>query len=521
MKRLIGFFGFFLLGATALLSAKRKPDVLLIMSDDMGFSDLGCFGGEIKTPNIDSLGEGGIRFTNFYSENMCWVSRASLLTGVYHRTSLKNSALHPACVTLPEALRKAGYATLMAGKWHLAGKGGNTIYPNDRGFDRFYGILGGASSFFAPYSLSRDRKNVEQEYRDNPNYYFTRAIAHNALSFLKEIPEDQPLFLYLPFTAAHWPLHAPDADVRKYKGQYAMGWDNLRQQRLTRMKKLGVVPQDVSLTTRHPNVPAWQNEPNKAWQERRMEVYAAQVTIMDEAIGKVVEALRKAGRFQNTLTFFTIDNGGCHVEYGTTRKGYYLPEKTRDGKNMQPGNVPNLMPGPEITYQSYGHGWANASNTPHRLFKQYDHEGGIHTPMIAHWPQGIEGQGRISKSLSHLVDLMPTILDAAQVDPPNNSGGKPRIPWNGHSLLPVLKGKKQIDHERLFFSHAKGRALRKGNWKLVRIGQPKNKSRWELYDLSVDPNETKDLAKQMPNKVKLLAQEWSVWERELLSEAKN
>ena len=174
-----------LLGSAILLNAERKPDVLLIMSDDMGYSDLGCFGGEIRTPHLDALGQGGIRFSNFYSENMCWVSRASLLTGVYHRTSLKDGTLHPRCVTLPEALQKDGYATLMAGKWHLAGKAGKTIYPNDRGFARFYGILGGASSFFAPYSLSRDRKNVEQEYRDNPKYYFTRAIADNALAFLK------------------------------------------------------------------------------------------------------------------------------------------------------------------------------------------------------------------------------------------------------------------------------------------------------------------------------------------------
>ena len=510
-----------LLGSAILLDAERKPDVLLIMSDDMGYSDLGCFGGEIRTPHLDALGQDGIRFSNFYSENMCWVSRASLLTGVYHRTSLKDGTLHPRCATLPEALRKAGYATLMAGKWHLAGKAGKTVYPNDRGFDRFYGILGGAASFFAPYSLSRDHKNVEQEYRDNPNYYFTRAIADNALAFLKEVPEDQPLFLYLPFTAAHWPLHAPEADIEKYKGKYAMGWDNLRQQRLARMKKLGVVPPNVPLSARHPAVPAWEKDTNKAWQVRRMEVYAAQITIMDEAIGQVIEALRKAGRFENTLTFFTIDNGGCHVEYGTTRKGDYLPQKTRNGKIMKPGNLPNLMPGPEITYQSYGHGWANASNTPYRLFKQYDHEGGIHTPMIAHWPKGISGKGRVDQSLSHLVDVMPTILDATKVEAPSKSGGKPRIPWNGHSLLSALQGKGRVDHERLFFSHAKGRALRKGNWKLVRVGQPKNKSRWELYDLSVDPNETKDLAKKMPNKVKLLSQEWSAWERALLSEAKN
>jgi len=503
------------------LGAERKPDVLLIMSDDMGYSDLGCFGGEIRTPALDALADGGVRFTNFYSENMCWVSRASLLTGIYHKTSLKNGALHPRCLTLPEALRKAGYKTLMAGKWHLAGKNGNETYPNDRGFDRFYGILGGASSFFAPYSLSRDRKNVEREYRENPTYYFTRAIAQNALAFLEDVPKDQPLFLYLPFTAAHWPLHAPQEDIEKYKGHYAQGWDTLRKKRLARMKELGVIHPKVALSARHPKVPAWTDEPRKAWQERRMEVYAAQVTIMDEAIGTVVEALRKAGRFENTLTFFTIDNGGCHVEYGTNRKGYYLPEKTRDGRTMKPGNVPDLMPGPEITYQSYGYGWANLSNTPYRLFKQYDHEGGVHTPMIAHWPNGISGKGRIDQSLSHLVDLMPTILDAAKVTPQEQLGEKPRIQWDGHSLLPALQGNGPVDHQRLFFSHAKGMALRKGNWKLVKSKESKGKSKWELYELSADPNETKNLAEEMPEKVMQLSKEWESWEKEMITRAEN
>ena len=520
MKRIAIHLCAALLGANALHSEKRKPDVLLIMSDDMGYSDLGCFGGEIRTPHLDALAKEGIRFTNFYSENMCWVSRASLLTGVYHRTSLKAGALHPRCPTLPEALRASGYTTLMAGKWHLAGNN-NAIYPNDRGFDRFYCILGGASSFFAPDSLSRDRNNVEREYRANKDYYFTRAIADNAIAFLEEVPKDKPLFLYLPFTAAHWPLHAPSADIAKYKGHFAMGWDKLRIQRLDRMKKLGVIPQSVALSERHPNVPAWEKETNQAWQEKRMEVYAAQVTIMDEAIGKVIDALRKAGRFENTLTFFTIDNGGCHVEYGTERKGYYLPEKTREGQPMKPGNVINLMPGPEKTYQSYGHGWANLSNTPFRLFKQHDHEGGIHTPMIAHWPKGITGQGRISTSLGHLVDLMPTILDATEVKMPSLPSGKSRIPWNGHSLLQDLQGKGRVDHKRLFFSHAKGRALRKGTWKLVRTGQPKKGAKWELYDLSVDPNETKNLARQFPEKVIQLSQEWNKWEKELLSNANN
>ena len=503
-----------------LLPAERKPDILLIMSDDMGYSDLGCFGGEIRTPNIDSLAKGGLRFTNFYSENMCWVSRASLLTGIYHRTSLKDGGLHPHCLTLPEALHSAGYATLMAGKWHLAGKGRKTVFPNNRGFDRFYGILGGASSFYAPHDLHRDRKNIEDEFRDDPNYYFTRAIAENALAFLRQVPEDKPLFLYLPFTAAHWPLHAPEADIEKYKGTFSQGWDKLRKQRLERMKKLGVVPTDILLSPRHPKVPTWKDETNKAWQKRRMEVYAAQVTIMDEAIGRVIDALRKVGRFENPLSLFTIDNGGCHVEYGPTRKGYYLPKKTRNGLTMKPGNLPDLMPGPEITYQSYGHGWANLSNTPYRLFKQYDHEGGIHTPMIAHWPKGIKAKGKTIQTLSHLVDLMPTILDAVQVKPAATSTGESRLAWDGRSLLPSLQGKKQPDPTVLFFHHAKGRALRSGNWKLVLNRDNGKKAHWELYDLATDPNELHDLAKKKPKQTEVLAKQWEAHEKALLARAK-
>jgi arylsulfatase A-like enzyme len=287
------------------------------------------------------------------------------------------------------------------------------------------------------------------------------------------------------------------------------------------MKALGVIAPAVKLSPRHPKVPAWKDEMHKAWQERRMEVYAAQVTIMDRVIGRVLDHLRESGQLDDTLTFFTIDNGGCHVEYGANRKGDYLPEKTRDGRQMKPGNLPNLMPGPEITYQSYGYGWANLSNTPYRLFKQYDHEGGIHTPMIAHWPKGIKAKGKTIQTLSHLVDLMPTILDATKVDPPNTSGGMPRIQWNGQSLLPSLQGKKQPDPTTLFFHHAKGRALRSGKWKLVFNRDNGKKANWELYDLANDPNEIKDLAKGNPKQVKALAKIWEAQEKALVLRGKD
>ena len=247
-----------------------------------------------------------------------------------------------------------------------------------------------------------------------------------------------------------------------------------------------------------------------------MEVYAAQVTIMDQAIGNVIRHLENVGKLNKTLIFFTIDNGGCHVEYPPQRKGDYLPEKTRKGEPMKPGNLPQIMPGPENTYQSYGYGWANLSNTPYRLFKQYDHEGGIHTPMIAQWPDKIKKKGSISRTLSHLVDLMPTILEASDITPTSKIRGHERLPWDGRSILPSIEGKKQKDPPLLFFSHARGKALRVGNWKLVFNKDHKKEAKWELYDMKSDPNELIDLAENKPNKVRQLAQLWQQEENEHL-----
>ena len=488
---------------SAPLPAAERPSIVLIMADDMGYSDLGCFGGEIRTPHIDQLALGGLRFTNFYSENMCWVSRAALLTSIYHKTSLFNSTLHPRCVALPEVLAANGYRTMICGKWHLAGKN-NTVYPNDRGFNDFYGILGGAASFYAPYSLSRNRQNVESEANEDPGYYFTNAISSEAVTLIRESRPEQPLFLNLAYTAAHWPLHAPPGEVAKYHGRYAQGWDALRSERLKRMKTLGIIPESLGLSPRHPNVPAWEDTDNKAWQQRRMEVYATQVTIMDRGIGEVIEALKETGRFENTLILFTIDNGGCHVEYGVDRKGSYLPEKTRDGLPLRPGNIPGLMPGPEETYQSYGYGWANASNTPYRMFKQFDHEGGIRTPMIAHWPDGIADRGTLVRSVSHLIDIMPTVLEVCQAKAPDTINGATAIPTDGHSLAAAFRGKKVPDHKMLFFHHNKGRALRVGQWKLVSA----KGGEWELYDLENDPLELDDRAGAEPDHLKELVDAW-------------
>lgn len=502
-----------------------QPNIVIIMSDDMGYSDLGCFGGEIETPNLDSLASGGLRFTNFYSENMCWVSRAAMLTGVYHKSSMFENGVHPRCVTIPEALQQNGYQTKMSGKWHLAGRPYH-VFPVDRRYDEFYGILGGASSFYAPAFLTRNRTNVESEASEDPNYYITDAISAEADRMIRETDADAPLLLSIAYTAAHWPLHAPENDVAAYKGKFAMGWDEMRKRRLARMKKLGLIPAGLSISPRHPAVPAWKDEPNKNWQQRRMEVYAAQVTSMDRGIGRVINALKQTGRFENTLIFFTIDNGGCHVEYGADRKGDYLPDQTRDGRPMRPGNLPDIMPGPEDTYQSYGYGWANASNTPYRMFKQFDHEGGIRTPMIAHWPNGIVSKGTIVPAVAHLIDIMPTVLEVTKTQTPSrvvstDVVNTTPIRMDGHSLAPIFSGKTIAPHDSLFFDHNKGKALRAGDWKIVSEKKSKSKGvQWELYHLKNDPLELHDLASKRPDKLKELTEIWESESKRLAQQAK-
>ncbi len=493
-------------------AAARQPNIVVIIADDMGFSDIGCYGGEIPTPNIDALAKGGLRFTNYYVNNMCLVTRASLMTGHYPKTAKPGATLSKNCVTLPELLRQSGYTTLMTGKWHLgnharAGAGS----PNDRGFDHWYGIPGGAASFYDPDLLTRDGRDISHEARDNPNYYFTDALSNEAAGMvnrtLDENPQ-RPFFLYLAYTAAHWPLHAREGDIKKHQGAFTKGWDRLRKERLDRMKKIGVISPDCRISPRHPKIPAWNNEKHKPWQQRRMEVYAAQVTVMDEGIGRIMNLLRKREAFDNTIVLYMHDNGACHVEYGEQRKGSYLPAKTRDGRPMMPGNRPDIMPGAEHTYQSVGYGWANLGNTPFRLFKQHDHEGGNRSPLIAHWPKGITGKGALVKSVCHVTDMMPTLLEAAGIDYPVKFSNQPILPHVGRSLASAFSGKEVPDRESIFWKHAKGRALRSGDWKLV----AQSRGGWELYNLAKDPTELNNLAGSNPEKLSQLRKKWQAWQ---------
>jgi arylsulfatase len=474
----------------------------MIMADDMGYSDLGCYGGEIPTPNLDRLGFGGMRFTNYHTNNMCVPTRAALMTGIQNDVSLQKGVMHPRAATVAQSLKAAGYHTAMSGKWHLAASLEDIPnMPCQKGFDRYFGMLFGSADYYQVYGLMRDNKHVPEEC-EHEDFYLTNAISDNAVSFLKDAEANgQPVFLYVAYTAAHWPLHAFPEDIERHKGKYADGWDALRERRHARMKELGVINAEWPLSPRNDEVPAWEDEPHKEWQQRRMEVYAAQVEVMDQGIGRIVAELERQGKLDNTLICFQIDNGGCHVEYTPNRKGDFLFEKTRDGRPMQPGNLPDLMPGPEGTFQSYGHGWANVSNTPFRLFKQYDHEGGIMTPLIAHWTAVIAA-GSKSNDLAHVIDLAPTFLEAAGATHPSEA-----LAFDGRSLLPVMKGGTRPAPETLYWQWNHGRALRQGNWKIV----ARDKETWELYDVGADGTELNDLAGQMPEKVAEMAAAWEAW----------
>ena len=491
------------------LAKDARPNFVIIMADDMGLSDLGCYGGEIATPNLDRLAQNGLRFTRLYNNNMCTVTRAALLTGTYHTVALRNKAINPRCATLAESLHAAGYATRMSGKWHLANIDDHKSWPCQRGFEEFYGTIHGACSFFAPASLLRNNSDASDDFK-KPDYYYTDAISNNAESMISNAPKDKPLFMYVAYTAPHWPLHALKEDIAKYKGKYAKGWDALRKERYARMLKLGIISKDVPLSPRNPKVPAWPDAEAPTWQQHRMEVYAAQIDRMDQGIGRIVGSLKASGRLENTVLMFLIDNGGCHVEYTTNRKGPYLPEKTRAGKPLRPGNIPGLMPGPEDTYQSYGYGWANASNTPFRLYKQFCHEGGIRTPLIVHWPAGLKTKpGSVTEQIGHVFDLMPTCLDLAEAKPLAQIKGNPTYPMNGKSLAPVFRNQPCEAHGVLYWDHAQGAAIRKDGWKLVRAGRKNGK--WELYRIDEDRVELNNLAKKHPETVKTLSTEWAAW----------
>lgn len=505
-----------------------KPNILLILSDDLGFSDLGCYGGEAQTPNLDSLGANGLRYTQFYNTAKCCPSRASLLTGLYpHQADIGHMELNDEIVgyrgdlnldtaTIAEALGRGGYAAYMSGKWHVTRfvDGPKHNWPCQRGFDDFYGIIAGAANYYQPRTLTRNNKRIEP-YGDD--YFLTDAITDEAVRQLREHAankSDKPFFQYVAYTAPHWPLHAHEEDIAKYKGRFDAGWDEMRKQRLQRMIDMGIIHERWSLSERDPRVKPWVDTEHKEWQARRMEVFAAQIDRMDQGIGRILSTLKETRRRENTLIIFLSDNGGCTEELRDDYVGRRVRNgksilgtaKTRDGRDVRFGNEPSIMPGSEDTYVSYGVPWANVSNTPFRLYKRWVHEGGIATPFIVHWPAGIQARGELRHQPAQLPDIMSTVLDIAGVEYPASYNGHDVKPAEGFSMRPTFTNQL---HSRkvLFWEHEGNRAVRKGKWKLV-CDYPGD---WELYDMNADRTESDDFSDDHPDVVQELNELYEKW----------
>jgi len=509
-----------------------RPNMVLILVDDMGYSDIGCFGSEIATPNVDALAKGGVRFTQMYNCARCCPSRASLLTGLYpHQAGVGHMVgdygerfpgyrgfLNENCVTIAEALRNSGYQTRMSGKWHVGGyyqynkpqtwTPGVPGYPTptQRGFEEHRGLLGGGSSYFDPVSFYHNERRVIPE----GDFYLTDDISDAAVRMIGEMSaKSSPFFLYVGYTAPHWPLHALPEDIAKYEGKYRKGWEVLRTARHEELKGLGILDDKWPISPRDEQAPPWSDVKEKDWEDLRMAVYAAQIDRMDQGVGRIIRALRESGVDENTLVMFASDNGGC-AEFLAEDIGRPEPHRfnipTRDGRPMHLGNTPKLRPGGDTTFMSYDLPWANASNSPFRLYKHWVHEGGISTPFIVHWPK-IAKDGMIRHEPMHFIDIMATCLDAAGAKYPTEYNRHAIAPLEGESVLPAIKGKSWSRERPIYFEHEGNRAVRDGQWKLVsRYPGP-----WELYDMTADRTELNDLSAKDPDRVKAVEKVYQAW----------
>ena len=501
-------------------TSMERPDIILIVADDLGFSDLGCYGGDIRTPHLDRLARRGVRLSQFYNTARCSPSRASLLTGKHpHQTGIGVLTridsphgylgdLSSSHRTIAEMLSTAGWHTWLSGKWHLSSDAHtpSRTWPTRRGFDRFFGTIAGCSSYFDPQTLTRGE--VPADDANNDNFYYTDAISSEAAHWIDDLStegSDDPFFLYLAYTAPHWPLHARPEDIEAARGAFDDGWDSLRERRLQKLVDEGILEPGTTMSERDPSQPPWSEVLDHDWQVRRMEVYAAQVESMDRGIGRVLDALDRAGRLDDAIIIFLSDNGASAEELpiGAPEKfqlkDLSLIEGTRAGLPLRLGNVPTVDPGPEDTYSSYGVPWANLSNTPFRRYKRWVHEGGISTPLIVHWPNGGLARGSVLHTASQLVDIVPTILDAVGVEPDNFSA-------EGRSLLDALRG-GPADDRTLYWEHIGNAAIRRERWKLVR----EHPHDWELYDIVSDRTELHDLAQTYPLVVDELTRAWEEW----------
>jgi arylsulfatase len=521
-----------LIGAlNAEVAKPTYPNIIIILADDLGFSDLGCYGSEIATPNLDRLAKAGQQFTQFYTTPRCCPSRAALLTGLYpqqagigHMMEDRSAPgyrgeLNDQCVTIAEALRSAGYHTSMVGKWHVThvrfdGKhqlnfesdkpfwDNQAGWPLQRGFEDYFGTIHGVSSYYEPFSLVRGNTPIRA---DGTNFYYTDAISDNAVADIQKYAGGaKPFFLYVAYTAPHWPMQAPAEDITRKKSKYLVGWDAIRTNRYRRMIELGIIDSSWPLSPRDSRVPAWPDAPNKEWQVHRMATYAAMVERMDQGIGRILGKLKETKIEKNTLVLFLSDNGGC--DEVVQPDWYDVPSKTRDGRPIKVGNNPAVLPGPDDVWQSYGVPWANASDTPFRLYKHFVHEGGIASPLIAYWPATIQSGGTFTRQIAHVTDIMATCLDAADASYPSSYRGHPILPTEGRSLIPIFHGRTCVERP-VFWEHEGNRAVRLGKWKLV----SRYPNDWELYDMESDRTELNNLSGQQLDKVKELVAIYDDW----------
>ncbi len=449
----------------------ERPNVILILADDMGFADLGCMGSEIRTPHLDALAQDGAVLTSMYNCARCCPTRASLLTGLYPHdagighmgadlgTPAYQGFLREDAATIAEHLKADGYRTLMSGKWHVMRENdalrpeswrlGEPGYPTprQRGFDRFFGILDGAAHYFWPHFLMEDDTRVT----DIPDdFYFTDAITDKAIEMIDE--GEAPFFLYLAHIAPHWPLHAPPDDIARYDGVYAKGWDAIRTARHEQMNANGVLQCPWQISPRDGDVHAWTNEPEPDWEAAKMATYAAMVDRMDQSIGRLIDHLKATGQFDNTLILFLSDNGGCAEFMAEDGWARFYPDRTHDGRRITLGNRPDVAPGDAQTFQSYDRPWANVSNAPFRLFKHFVHEGGISTPLIAHWPGHIE-KG-VHHEPAHVADILPTVLAATGSSALSELNGKPAQSIQGENFLSLLVGQSWHREQPIFFGNS-------------------------------------------------------------------
>lgn len=530
------------LKGTTTESIPKRPNIIVIMADDLGFSDLACYGGEIRTPNIDNLANNGLRYTRFYNTSRCCPTRASLLTGLYNHqagigrmTDAENEPgylgrLSENAVTLAEVLKADGYHTAMSGKWHVS----NTIrqktpqeqmawlnhqrdfgafspidqYPTHRGFDKFFGTIWGVVDFFDPFSLVSGTEPI----RNVPeNYYHTDAINDTAVAYINEYAgSSQPFFLYVAENAPHWPLQALPEDIAKYENTYKAGWDAIRLARYQRMIKLGLIdPEKTKLPVFGKEEVSWQNNPTKEWDAKAMAVHAAMIDRMDQGIGRIIAALKENGQLENTLILFLSDNGASAENCAAYGPGFDRPGKTRDGRQIIYPTQKEVMPGPQTSFASIGRRWANVANTPYQYWKEESYEGGVHTPMIAFWPKGITAnKGGFSAHVGHVMDFMNTFIELSGAKYPATRNGKEVPRSTGISMVPSFQDKTSSGHAVLFNEHFGARYALQNNWKLVAT---RRDSAAHLFNLEEDRTETNDLSTRYPEKVRELDSLWLQW----------